>query len=57
MVQGRDAGGSDPQQYLSRRDRWFREVNQLQSFITDEFFCSHCTHINYLFPLDAAVSY
>jgi hypothetical protein len=34
-----------------------RKVNQLQSFITAEFFCSHCAHINCLFPHDAAVSY
>jgi hypothetical protein len=56
MVQGRDAGGGDTQQYLSGRGCRLRKVNQLQSFITAEFFCPHCTHINYLFPLDAAVS-
>ncbi len=56
MVQGRDASGGDPQQYLSVRACWLWKVDQLQPFITAEFFCPHCTHINYLFPLHTAVS-
>src|ERR1700730_1422290 len=56
MVQGSDAGGGDPQQYLSVRACRLRKVHQLQPFITAEFFCPHCTHINFLFPLHAAVS-
>src|ERR1700730_10387810 len=45
MVERRDAGRSHAQQDFSVRDRWFWKIDELQSFITTEFFRPHCTHI------------
>jgi hypothetical protein len=55
MVEGRDTNGSHSQQYFSVRDRWFWKNYELQPVITTEFFCSHCTHISFLYSSDALV--
>jgi hypothetical protein len=45
MVERRDAGRSDSQQYSSVRDCWFWKLYKLQRFITTKLLRSHCTHI------------
>src|ERR1700683_1518026 len=45
MVERRDAGRRDSQQYSSVRDRWLWNVYELQRFITTKLLRSHCTHI------------
>ncbi len=45
MVERRDAGRSHSHQYFPVCDRWFRKIDELQSFITIKLFRSHCTHI------------
>src|SRR2546425_6810594 len=44
MVEGRNAGCSHSQKDFPIRGRWFWKIYELQPFITNELFCSHCTH-------------
>src|SRR5437667_12848943 len=46
MVEGRDAGCSDSQQYLSLRDRWSWKICELQPSVAAECFRPHCTHVS-----------
>src|SRR2546427_424331 len=49
VIERRDAGGREPDQYPSVRHRRFWNLHQLQILVAAESFCSHCTHDVYSF--------